>query len=56
MDRLWGMLAFFVVGVGGVGLTCRKCDFSVLRNSEGSGREVVGDGVKNSPGKWRVVP
>ena len=27
-----------------------------LRNSEGSGRVVVGDGVKNSPGRRSVVP
>ena len=30
------MLTIFVVGVGGVGWTCRKCDFNVLRNSEGT--------------------
>ena len=55
VDRLWCMLTIFMVGVGGVGLTCRKCYYSALINSEGSGRELVEDEVKNSPGKWRVV-
>ena len=29
---------------------------SLWMKSEGSGREVVGDGVKISPGRRRVVP
>ena len=56
-DSSGGILFFFVVvGRGKIGLTCRKWDFNVLRKSEGSGREVVEDGVKYSPGKQRVVP
>ena len=54
VDRLCGMLAFVVVGRGEIGLTCRKLAFKMLRNSEGSGRELGGDGVKNSPGNRRV--
>ena len=55
-DSSGGTFVFVVVGRGEIGLTCRKWDFNVLRKSEGSGREVVEDGVKNYPGKQRVVP
>ena len=43
-------LTFFVVGVGGVGLTRQKCDFKKF--FEGSGMEIIEDGVK----VWKVVP
>ena len=35
---------------------CLKCCLSLDMKSTGSGREVGGDGVKNSPGSRRVVP
>ena len=55
-DSSGGTFVFVVVGQDEIGLTCRKWDFNVLRKSQGSSREVVEDGVKNSPGKRRVVP
>ena len=35
---------------------CWKWDLSLFLKSEGLGREVVEDIVKNSPGKRRLVP
>ena len=40
-----------MTGWGGTIQMSRKWDLSLFRKSEGLGREVVGDGVKNSPGK-----
>ena len=49
-----GMLETEEAGRGAVGMIWRKWD--LLRNSEGLEREVVRDGVKNSPGKQGEVP
>ena len=56
MARSLGMLGLLTAGRGGMVEMWRKWVFSLFRKSEGLGREVVGDGVKNSPGKRRVVP
>ena len=56
VDSSGGILVFEVFGRGEVGVMLRKRVLSLLRYSEGSGREVVEVGVKNSPGKRSVVP
>ena len=50
------MLVVRCVGRGDTGEIVLKWVFRRLRNSEGSGWEVVGDGVENTPGRWSVVP
>ena len=44
------------MGRGDVAESVLKCNRSWLRYSEGSGREVVDGGSKNSPGSQSVVP
>ena len=47
------------MALGGVGRRDGKCDLSFETKSDGSGKELVGDGsdgAKNSPGKRSVVP
>ena len=54
--RSLGMLDVVTAEQGEMGVMCRKWDLSLCLKSDGLGREVGGDGVKNSPGKRRVVP
>ena len=54
--RSLGMLDVVTAERGEMGVMCRNWDLSLCLKSEGSGREVGGDGVKNYPGKRRVVP
>jgi len=54
--RSFGMLDLLTAGRGEMRVMCQKWALSLLLKSAGSGREVVGDGVKNSPGRQMVVP
>ena len=56
VDRSLGMCDLEATGRGETGEICWKCSLSLLRNSEGRGRELVGVDVKNSPGRRRLVP
>ena len=56
VDSPRAMLEFLCVGRGDVAESVLKCNRSWLRYSEGSGREVVEGGSKNSPGSRSVVP
>lgn len=56
VSRSIEMMNLLAAGRGEVGEMCWKWDLSLFPKSEGLGREVVGDVVKNSPGKRRLVP
>ena len=49
--RSSGMLDVVTAERGEMGVMCWNWDLSLCLKSEGSGREVGGDGVKNSLGK-----